>query len=162
VLFNLGAGPTLYSWPTSGSRTGFLVLDRDGDGAIRDGRELFGNWTPVGWGFEGVAAANGFEALAYYDQPLNGGNGDGVITDADAIYSQLRVWLDNNEDGRTDPSELIELQDLGIVALSLSVKESGRRDMYGNEFRFRATVTILNPSNVAVQRVMYDVFLVSK
>ena len=43
---------------------------------------------------EGGKAANGFVALAQYDQPLLGGNDDGVISRADAIWPELTMWLD--------------------------------------------------------------------
>lgn len=62
----------------------WLVLDRDGNGTIDSGLELFGNVTdqprqPLG------VFRNGFLALSVFDQPANGGNGDGVINASDVF-----------------------------------------------------------------------------
>ncbi len=70
---------------------GFLVLDRNGNGRVDDGRELFGDATPLA---TGGRAADGFAALAQED-----GNGDGRIDAVDARFADLRVWRDLNQDG---------------------------------------------------------------
>ncbi|TGG91134.1 hypothetical protein E4656_17240 [Natronospirillum operosum] len=106
---------------------GFLVLDRNGDGIINDGTELFGNWTELG---SGTTAANGFEALAEFDE-----NGDGVIDAQDSIYSELRVWVDLDQDGVSDSGELFTLAELGIASISLEYSTSNHTDEHGNEFR---------------------------
>ena len=84
-------------WVRRGGDEGFLALDRSGNGLIDDGAELFGVGTPLV--LEGRNAPNGFVGLAQYDSRQLGGNDDGLITEADAIWPQLRIWVDANADG---------------------------------------------------------------
>src|SRR5713101_4411142 len=92
-----------------GSDDGLLVWDRNGNGQIDNGSELFGNRTPLRGG--GVAA-NGFAALASWDD-----SGDGRIDANDILWSSLRVWRDRNGDGLSTPDEITFLSDLGITAI---------------------------------------------
>src|SRR5438045_970493 len=101
-------------------------------------REMFGNLSPQPR--IAVEDRNGFPALAEYDKPALGGNGDGVISSQDYVFRNLRLWTDSNHDGISEPSELRSLDQLGVETLELNYKESRRRDQYGNEFRYRAKV----------------------
>lgn len=152
--------PELVSWTSEGGDDGFLVLDRDKDGRISSGLELFGNVTPLSWTPFGPKAANGFEALAFFDARDNGGNGDGWISASDAVYEQLQIWVDSNHDGVSDPWELRSLAACGIVAISVEYKQSSRRDVIGNIYRYRAPVLLMRPNGALVHRFAYDVYFV--
>lgn len=111
--------PIQIAWTVRGSRNAWLALP-DSAGNVSGGKQLFGNVTPQ----PASPDPNGFLALAVYDQPEKGGNGDGVIDWRDAIWPKLRLWIDSNHDGIAQPEELHTLPSLGVTSLGLAYTES--------------------------------------
>ena len=133
-LLNNGV-PVQTAWTQASSSEAFLVLDRNRNGFIDSGAELFGNVTDQPVPPKGDKR-NGFLALAQFDLPSNGGNGDGVITAADAVFNSLRLWIDRNHDGISEPDELLTLASQGIGRIDLDYHESRRIDQFGNVMRY--------------------------
>ena len=148
VLFDLdGDGQReALAWTEPGSADGFLVLDRNGNGTVDSGLELFGNFTAQ----PASPKPNGFLALAVFDTAAQWGNGDGVISEQDRVFNDLRLWFDANHNGRSEPQELDTLETHGIVSIDLHYKSSRRRDPHGNELRYRSRVDRNGPPTVAV------------
>ncbi len=108
------------AWPTSP----WLALDRDGDGMIRSGAELFGNATAMA---SGDQASNGFAALAELDTNL-----DGRISAKDERFSELVLWNDWDADRLGAYGELQPLSETSLVSIDLGYSKRAECDGNGN------------------------------
>lgn len=142
--FHLSGGPVLFdidsdgqveliTWVSPNSLDAFLYLDRNGNGVVDNGLELFGNSTLL---FSLDLAENGYEALAEFDLRENGGFEDGVIDALDSVFTDLRVWIDKNADGVFEHHESLSLAEAGVLSIDLDYFESPRTDSYGNDLRY--------------------------
>ena len=158
VMFDIeGDGhPIKVAWTVADSGNAWLALDRNRNGIIDSGTELFGNYTKQ----SPSDNPNGYLALAEFDKPENGGNGDGIIDYHDAVYAKLLLWIDANHDGISQPNELHSLPELGVYSIGLRYQEEPLTDQFGNQFRYRG---VLNPNPLDGTskdgRYTYDVFL---
>jgi hypothetical protein len=145
--------PYQTSWTDPAWHNGWLALDRNGNGKIDDFTELFGNFTAQ----PPTDDPNGYAALAIFDDPMNGGNGNGVIDPGDSVYDHLRLWIDANHNGVSEPEELHTFREMGIFRLDLQYSASPYVDANGNRFRYQSR--IWDEAGHA-HNVCYDVFLV--
>ncbi len=103
-----------------GTEDGFLALDRNNNGTIDNGSELFGDQVILN---NGSRSSSGFDALADLDE-----NGDGVIDASDPEFANLMVWIDKNHNGISESSELNTLSVLGVVSVGLDYSETNITD----------------------------------
>jgi len=121
------------SWTQWNQNDVFLCLDRNQNGRIDNGSELFGNHTPLHFG---STAPNGYIALAEFDMEHLGGNDDGFIDKDDTIYKDLCVWKDSNHNGFSEANELSNLKASGVARIGLRYESSREIDQHGNELRY--------------------------
>jgi hypothetical protein len=140
-----GGAPDLVSWTAAGEPLAFLALDRNGNGSIDDGKELFGNFTPLR---NGQLAANGFDALVEFDS-----NHDGVVDARDAGWLALLLWVDSNHDGLSTSDEITPIVRSEVRGIETVYHWTGRRDRYGNMFKYQGRVQLKSGT-----RVCYDIF----
>ncbi|MFD1298778.1 calcium-binding protein, partial [Lysobacter gummosus] len=113
---------------------GFLVWDRNGNGVIDHGGELFGDMTP---GSEIVGdpqtlpadsperiRSAGLRALSRLDS-----NGDDVFDANDTEFANLRVWRDLNQDGKSSANELFTLSQLNVASINLNPTSTTNVDL---------------------------------
>jgi hypothetical protein len=144
------------SWTALDSDDSWLALDRNSNGLIDNGGELFGNHTSQPEPTVGNTR-NGFLALAEFDKATNGGNDDGFVTEADAVFNSLRLWQDINHNGISESIELRTLKSQGLKKIELEYRKSRRVDRNGNIFLCRAKVK--DEKDAQMGRWAWDVVL---
>ncbi len=128
---------------------GMLVLDKNANGDIDNGNELFGDNTVLS---NGRRAANGFQALAEYDA-----NRDGLIDSSDSIFSELRVWKDIDSDAHVDAGELNTLADVGLKAINLNYLNANIVDANGTMHKQIGTFIKNDDTSGAIEDLWYEI-----
>jgi len=177
VQFGFGSDSEVlqFAWPKATSGVGFLVLPACQAGVCKVTnmkQHMFGNLTyqnfrvgPKLGGIQNLDGSwspylrNGFEALDYYDDPANGGNGNGLFDPGDSAWESMRVWYNTAHDGIYDPinkpGEIKTLDQLGIQSIDVvNYQSSPLADAHGNQQYFVGSVS----ASKAYQ--IYDVILV--
>ena len=133
----------------------FLAYDRNGNGKIDNGNELFGDKTvSVGaYGYTGEAAKNGFEALKAFDF-----NNDNIIDEKDKDFDKLLLWQDLNTNGLTEEGELKSLKEHNVKSIDLRYKET-QIDNNGNLIKQTSTVTFNDNTTTTADDVWFKVDL---
>ena len=139
-------GPVMkMSWTDPAYHNGWLMLPRNG--RVTALEDMFGNFTAQ----PSSTDPNGYLALATYDL-----NHDGVIDGNDPVYERLRLWIDSNHDGVSQPSELHTLPEVGVTSLKVAYGESRWVDRWGNQFLYKSL------AGDHKDKHDYDVFLLTK
>ncbi len=139
LLFDINASGIKIGTGWIAPDDGLLVLDRNGNGTVDSGAELFGDATPkydAAGNPTSARTADGFAALAQEDT-----NADGVVNALDAHFADLKVWQDLNQDGISQPDELTSLADAGIASFDTARTQHSQLLPSGNQMADMGTYT---------------------
>lgn len=136
------------AWIESGDA--LLVYDKDRDGIISDGSELFGEYFKLS---SGNYAKDGYEVLKEFDSDSNG-----IINKLDTKFGELLVWQDTNLNGITDSGELKSLSGLGITSIGLPTNANFSVTENGNIITNKSTF-IQNGSSKEMKDIWFGVDL---
>ena len=157
---------------------GLLVYDRNNNGIIDNGTELFGNFTRIASAntnsssYENIDDANknnnnlqtnnttlakhGYEALANLDS-----NNDGVIDINDKDFNKLRIWQDINKDGVSQTNELKTLDELNIKSLNLNYNEVNQDLRDNNTLTLKGSYTKTNGQTMLMGDINFNVDIIN-
>lgn len=141
------------AWTNPNTEEAFLWMDLDND-HVAQVTELFGSRMVAR---DGSYHVHGFDALGRYDGPDYGGDGDGRITQKDWVWARLKLWVDRNHDGISQPTEISVPSSHGIVALNVHPLDGDEYDENGNELYLVGTYVVRTSRNGTTERLMADV-----
>ena len=134
VKFDLDANGILDNTGWVGGKTGFLAIDRNGNGRIDDGSELFGQATDV-VAQPGKKAENGYTAMAQFDS-----NHDGLLSAQDKIWGKLVVWFDANADGKSQGIEMKTLEQVGITKIEVNYEDVPKQQVVQSKSKLESNL----------------------
>jgi hypothetical protein len=136
VQFDIDADGDLdqVSWPEADAGIAFLARDRNDDGRITDGRELFGDRMLPG-------ARSGPKALISLATAAASGEPGAGLDSRNPLFARLLLWTDANHNGLSETSELRAAGEV-LSAVGLGFERHHRVDNHGNESRYRGFVVI--------------------
>uniref|UniRef100_UPI003D0C101E Ig-like domain-containing protein n=1 Tax=Sedimenticola sp. TaxID=1940285 RepID=UPI003D0C101E len=146
VSFNVDDSGFLKNTSWLSGDDAFLTLDRNYNGSIDGGREMFSNATVA-------LGERGLSGMAWVDA-----NYDGKLTFADPVWNELKLWQDLNQDGRQNTGEMQALDDLGITELNYSMgtftqdgvqKQLGSPDLEADKDGTRVTLV---PEGIIIEK----------
>lgn len=162
VLFDIDGDGDLdrIAWTRGDSGNAWLALDRNGNGMIDDGTELFGNYSPAYPDEPLLRASDGFAALELLQGPQYGRSyADDRFDRRDALFRRLLLWTDRNHNGISEPDELRSAARAGLVAIGTEAVRSRRRDREGNEYRLKGESWWQAAGGRVRRQVVWDVWL---
>ncbi|NQY78721.1 MAG: hypothetical protein HRT47_00225 [Candidatus Caenarcaniphilales bacterium] len=138
----------------------FLVWDRNGDGEVNSGKELFGDQH---------GEADGFDELAKLDSNNDGVinaddrfdmNGDGEL---DVVMDELKLWADMDADGKVGEGEMKSLAELGLTSIDVTHtgEEGDVTDEFGNDLSMTGGFT-REVNGETIEGTMTDVLFVNR
>jgi hypothetical protein len=133
--------PVRAAWIADDSAA-FLAVDRDGDGKITSGKELFGDSTDQNH--------NGFLALDDY-------TGHAKIDATNPKWNTLLLWTDLNHNGISEPGELQPVSNV-LKRISTGAIYTGKKDPFGNLYEYQGRAWYLDKPD---PRPIYDVTLLT-
>ena len=156
VVFDIDANGTTeqLTWVDGESRDYFLVLDRNQNGRVDDGRELFGSGTPLS---NGYIAPHGYVAMRELDSPDHGGNGDGFLSRSDVQFSSLLLWHDGNQNAISESWEIKKADQAGLIWIDLSFLSTERIDEFGNNLKY-ASPALIRRGDQIIKTWAFDAF----
>jgi hypothetical protein len=151
VLFDMDGDGSLeqVSWPMEPTQVAFLGIDRNANGVIDNGTELFGAQMMPGanWAFTALERS----------EP---NNHDGAIDRDDGIYSRLLLWIDRNRDGRCESGELGPASAV-LARIGLGYSSFDYTDAVGNVFENRGWTIFVKDLRGAADDAVSPLFEVS-
>ena len=142
VFFDHDGDGVLTKTGWAGKNDALLVWDRNANGTIDTGAELFGDFTVLP---NGTLAPNGFAALAALDS-----NGDGILDASDPAFAELKLWRDTSQDGVSQGGEFISLAEAGIVSLNLANTLKNQNLANGNQLTREGSFTRADGTTAAM------------